>query len=163
MDEPYKEEYEEVVENFEGDTSRNYPKRFPQKLLSKTSDLSSQVSVANNDTSKILSKLTESLPILQDPVPSINSNSSDTMFSGAENLDISKMDNYDHMAHLDILGPSGVIDEQLHLDDQTLVDELVSERLKNIIPDNLISSSGNLESELDFEALGVTFCQNSRS
>lgn len=138
-----------------------------------------------------MSKISESLPILQDAVSIISNGCDSNLFGSTENLDMSKIGSYDHITHLDILNTSGVIDknlmideklvEQLHLVDQSnLVDELVSERLKNIpdfsvqisngppLPDNilennLISNNSNLDPELDFEALSEEFNRNTRS
>lgn len=124
-------------------------------------------------------KISDSIPMLQESVPIISSNCDGNIFENTDNLDMSKMTQYDHIAHLDILNTSGVIDknllideklvEQLHLVDQSnLVDELVSERLKNIIPDNilennLISNNANLDTDLDFEVLREEFGNNTRS
>ncbi|XP_008561219.2 uncharacterized protein LOC103581025 [Microplitis demolitor] len=108
-------------------------------------------------------------------VPMMTSNCDGNLFVGTDSIDINKITNYE----LDLLSSNGVIDknlmideklvEQLQLVDQTrLVDELVSERLKNIMPDNildsnLISSNSNLDTELDFEALSEEFNRNTRS
>ncbi|XP_012257863.2 uncharacterized protein LOC105687081 [Athalia rosae] len=164
-----------------------------------SSDISSMkvhCTASDNNLVKMLpitaiSKISESLPILQDAVSIISSTCDSNLFGSTENLDMSKIGNYDHITHLDILNTSGVIDknlmideklvEQLHLVDQSnLVDELVSERLKNIpdfsvqisngtpLPDNilennLISNNSNLDPELDFEALSEEFNRNTRS
>lgn len=171
--------------------SQNFAKGF-QKLVSKivpmtTTDLHCikiQGTTLDSGPSKMLSttaicKISDSLPILQDTVPIISSNCDSSIFGSTENLDMSKITNYDHISHLDILNTSGVIDknlmideklvEQLHLVDQSnLVDELVSERLKNIMPDNilennLMSNNSNLDTDLDFEALSEEFNRNTRS
>ncbi|XP_078039260.1 uncharacterized protein LOC144471257 [Augochlora pura] len=171
--------------------SPNFVKGF-QKLVSKiipitSSDMScvkNQSSSLDTSSCKIMPatsgcKLPDSITILQDTVPIISNNCDTSIFGSSENLDMSKITQYDHIAHLDILNTSGVIDknllideklvEQLHLVDQSnLVDELVSERLKNIMPDNilennLIPNNSNLDTELDFEALSEEFNRNTRS
>ncbi|XP_006612490.1 uncharacterized protein LOC102673147 [Apis dorsata] len=171
--------------------SQNFIKGF-QKLVSKiipmtSSDLNcvkTQSASLDTGSCKIMPatsgcKISDSLPILQDAVPIISNNCDSNIFGSSENLDMSKIAQYDHIAHLDILNTSGVIDknllideklvEQLHLVDQSnLVDELVSERLKNIMPDNilennLISNNSNLDTDLDFEALSEEFNRNTRS
>ncbi|XP_031830563.1 uncharacterized protein LOC116426147 [Nomia melanderi] len=171
--------------------SQNFAKGF-QKLVSKiipitSSDINcakTQSAPLDTGSCKIMSatsgcKISDSIPILQDTVPIISNNCDTSIFGSAENLDMSKIAQYDHIAHLDILNTSGVIDknllideklvEQLHLVDQSnLVDELVSERLKNIMPDNilennLISNNSNLDTELDFDALSEEFNRNTRS
>ena len=171
--------------------SQNFIKGF-QKLVSKiipmtSSDLNcvkTQSASLDTGSCKIMPatsgcKISDSLPILQDAVPIISNNCDTNIFGSSENLDMSKIAQCDHIAHLDILNTSGVIDknllideklvEQLHLVDQSnLVDELVSERLKNIMPDNilennLISNNSNLDTDLDFEALSEEFNRNTRS
>lgn len=124
-------------------------------------------------------KIADPLPLLQDQVPIMSGSCDSSIFGSTDNLDMSKIPSYDHIPHLDILTTSGVIDkhlmmdeklvEQLHLVDQSnLVDELVSERLKNIMPDNilennLIANNTNLDTDLDFEALSEEFNRNTRS
>lgn len=171
--------------------SQNFIKGF-QKLVSKiipmtvpdTNCVKTQSAPLDTNSCKIMPttsscKISDNLPILQDTVPIISSNCDTSIFESSENLDISKIAQYDHIAHLDILNTSGAIDknllideklvEQLHLVDQSnLVDELVSERLKNIMPDNilennLISNNSNLDTDLDFEALSEEFNRNTRS
>ncbi|OAD62286.1 hypothetical protein WN48_06803 [Eufriesea mexicana] len=171
--------------------SQNFVKGF-QKLVSKiipmtSSDINcvkTQSASLDTGSCKIMPatsgcKISDNLPMLQDAVPIISSNCDTSIFGSSENLDMSKITQYDHIAHLDILNTSGVIDknllideklvEQLHLVDQSnLVDELVSERLKNIMPDNilennLISNNSNLDTDLDFEALSEEFNRNTRS
>lgn len=171
--------------------SQNFAKGF-QKLVSKiipisTSDLNcgkTQNSALNENSCKILSassvcKVSDSISVLQDTVPIISNDCDTNIFDSTENLDMSKVTQYDHITHLDILNSSSVIDknllideklvEQLHLVDQTnLVDELVSERLKNIMPDNILESNiipnnTNLDTDLDFEALSEEFNRNARS
>ncbi|XP_076182306.1 uncharacterized protein LOC143154244 isoform X1 [Ptiloglossa arizonensis] len=171
--------------------SQNFAKGF-QKLVSKiipmtSSDITcakTQSAPLDTGSCKIMPatsgcKISDSIPILQDTVPIISSNCDTSIFGSAENLDMSKIAQYDHIAHLDILNTSGVIDknllideklvEQLHLVDQSnLVDELVSERLKNIMPDNilennLIPNNTNLDTDLDFDALSEEFNRNTRS
>ncbi|KAG7200314.1 hypothetical protein KM043_017778 [Ampulex compressa] len=171
--------------------SQNFAKGF-QKLVSRiipmtTSDLNcikTQTLPLDTGSCKVMSpsstcKLSDSVSMLQDSVPIISNNCDTSIFGGTENLDISKIAHYDHIAHLDILNTSGVIDknllideklvEQLHLVDQSnLVDELVSERLKNIMPDNilennLITNNSNLDTDLDFDALSEEFNRNTRS
>ncbi|XP_076247227.1 uncharacterized protein LOC143187117 [Calliopsis andreniformis] len=171
--------------------SQSFAKGF-QKLVSKiipmtSPDISStktQSAPLDTASCKIMPatsncKIGDSIPILQDTVPIISSNCDTSIFGSAENLDMSKITQYDHIAHLDILNTSGVIDknllideklvEQLHLVDQSnLVDELVSERLKNIMPDNilennLIPNNSNLDTDLDFDALSEEFNRNTRS
>ncbi|XP_015601627.1 uncharacterized protein LOC107270815 [Cephus cinctus] len=185
--------FNKIQNNFDNieNGSQNFTKGF-QKLVSKTVSIScSDLTGAKtegmsleNSSSKLLSttaicKISDSLPILQDTVPIISSGCDSSIFGSTENLDISKISNYDHITHLDILNTSGVIDknllideklvEQLHLVDQTnLVDELVSERLKNIMPDNILENSlmpnnSNLDTDLDFEALSEEFNRNTRS
>ncbi|XP_015118720.1 uncharacterized protein LOC107042250 [Diachasma alloeum] len=112
-------------------------------------------------------KIPEGLPILQDTVPIINANCDASIFGGSDNLD--------PIGHLDyaVMDKHLMMDEklveQLHLVDQSnLVDELVSERLKNIIPDNILENNlmpntTNLDTELDFEALSEEFNRNTRS
>ncbi|CAG5096051.1 Similar to ZNF839: Zinc finger protein 839 (Homo sapiens) [Cotesia congregata] len=134
---------------------------------------------SGNDSNKdILCKLSNNLQTIMNEsvVPIITSNCDANLFVSADNLDITKMTNYD----LDLLTSNSVIDknlmmdeklvEQLQLVDQTrLVDELVSERLKNIMPDNILdsnlisSNTANLDTELDFEALSEEFNRNTRS
>ncbi|XP_017882060.1 uncharacterized protein LOC108626108 isoform X2 [Ceratina calcarata] len=171
--------------------SQSFVKGF-QKLVTKiipmtSSDMNcvkTQSSPSDTDACKMMPttsscKISDSLPMLQDTVPIISSNCDTSIFGSSENLDMSKMTQYDHIAHLDILNTSGVIDknliideklvEHLHLVDQSnLVDELVSERLKNIMPDNilennLIPNNSNLDTDLDFEALSEEFNRNTRS
>ncbi|XP_076752984.1 uncharacterized protein LOC143424658 isoform X2 [Xylocopa sonorina] len=171
--------------------SQNFVKGF-QKLVSKIIPMTSldincvktQSASLETGSCKIMPttsgcKISDNLPILQDTVPIISSNCDTNIFGSSENLDMSKIAQYDHIAHLDILNTSGVIDknllideklvEQLHLVDQSnLVDELVSERLKNIMPDNilennLIPNNSNLDTDLDFEALSEEFNRNTRS
>ncbi|XP_012276900.1 uncharacterized protein LOC105697810 [Orussus abietinus] len=124
-------------------------------------------------------KISDGIPILQDAVPIMSSTCDSNIFGSTENLDMSKITNYDHIAHMDILSTNGVIDknlmideklvEQLHLVEQSnLVDELVSERLKNMMPDgilegNLIPNHSNLDTDLDFEALSEEFNRNTRN
>ncbi|XP_035734683.1 uncharacterized protein LOC118447189 [Vespa mandarinia] len=173
------------------DGSQSFAKGF-QKLVSKivpmsTSNLNcGKVQSSTLDTSpcKILPaasicKASDSISVLQDTVPIISNNCDTNIFDSTENLDMSKVAQYDHITHLDILNSSSVIDknllideklvEQLHLVDQTnLVDELVSERLKNIMPDNIlegniIPNNTNLDTDLDFEALSEEFNRNARS
>lgn len=170
--------------------SQNFVKGF-QKLVSKiipmTSDINcvkTQSTSLDTNSCKLMPstsgcKISDNLPILQDSVSMISNNCDTSIFGSSENLDMTKIAQYDHIAHLDILNTSGVIDknllideklvEQLHLVDQSnLVDELVSERLKNIMPDNilennLISNNSNLDADLDFEALSEEFNRNTRS
>nr|XP_033340620.1 uncharacterized protein LOC117228754 [Megalopta genalis] len=171
--------------------TQNFIKGF-QKLVSKIIPMTSpdmsciknQSSSMDTNSCKIMPatsgcKISDSIPILQDTVPIISNNCDTSIFGSAENLDMSKITQYDHIAHLDILNTSGVIDknllideklvEQLHLVDQSnLVDELVSEQLKNIMPDNilennLICNNSNLDTELDFEELSEEFNRNTRS
>ncbi|XP_015438466.1 PREDICTED: uncharacterized protein LOC107193517 isoform X2 [Dufourea novaeangliae] len=171
--------------------SQNFAKGF-QKLVSKIIPISSSdMNCVKNQSVPLVTssckmipatsgcKISDSIPIIQDTVPIISSNCDTSLFGSAENLDMSKIAQYDHIAHLDILNTSGVIDknllideklvEQLHLVDQSnLVDELVSERLKNIMPDNilennLIPNNSNLDTELDFDALSEEFNRNTRS
>ncbi|XP_054014979.1 uncharacterized protein LOC128895953 [Hylaeus anthracinus] len=171
--------------------SQNFAKGF-QKLVSKIIPMTSpdiscaktQSTTLDTDSCKIMPvasvcKITNSIPLLQDTVPIISNNCDTSIFGNAENLDMSKITQYDHIAHLDILNTSGAIDknllideklvEQLHLVDQSnLVDELVSERLKNIMPDNilennLIPNNSNLDTDLDFDALSEEFNRNTRS
>ncbi|XP_017789964.1 PREDICTED: uncharacterized protein LOC108572275 [Habropoda laboriosa] len=171
--------------------SQNFAKGF-QKLVSKiipitSSDINcvkTQSASLDTGSCKIMPatsscKISDNLPILQDTVPIISNNCDTSIFGSSENLDMSKIAQYDHITHLDILNTSGVIDknllideklvEQLHLVDQSnLVDELVSERLKNIMPDNilennLIPNNSNLDTDLDFDALSEEFNRNTRS
>ncbi|KOX78127.1 hypothetical protein WN51_09486 [Melipona quadrifasciata] len=170
--------------------SQNFVKGF-QKLVSKIIPMTSDINCAKTQSTPLDTnsckmmpstsgcKISENLPILQDSEPMISNNCDTSIFGSSENLDMTKIAQYDHIAHLDILNTSGVIDknllideklvEQLHLVDQSnLVDELVSERLKNIMPDNilennLISSNSNLDTDLDFEALSEEFNRNTRS
>ncbi|CAK9816541.1 Zinc finger protein 839 [Anthophora plagiata] len=171
--------------------SQNFAKGF-QKLVSKiipitSSDMNcvkTQSASLDTGSCKILPatsgcKISDNLPILQDTVPIISNNCDTNIFGSSDNLDMSKIAQYDHITHLDILNTSGVIDknllideklvEQLHLVDQSnLVDELVSERLKNIMPDNilennLIPNNSNLDTDLDFDALSEEFNRNTRS
>lgn len=171
--------------------SQNFAKGF-QKLVSKiipmtSSDITcvkTQSAPLDAVSCKIMPatsgcKISDNIPILQDTVPIISSNCDTSIFGSAENLDMSKITQYDHIAHLDILNTSGVIDknllideklvEQLHLVDQSnLVDELVSERLKNIMPDNILENNlmpnnSNLDTDLDFDALSEEFNRNTRS
>ncbi|KAK1132286.1 hypothetical protein K0M31_016406 [Melipona bicolor] len=169
--------------------SQNFVKGF-QKLVSKiipmTSDINcvkTQSTPLDTNSCKMMPstsgcKISENLPILQDSEPMISNNCDTSIFGSSENLDMTKIAQYDHIAHLDILNTSEVIDKnllideklvELHLVDQSnLVDELVSERLKNIMPDNilennLISSNSNLDTDLDFEALSEEFNRNTRS
>ncbi|XP_063993935.1 uncharacterized protein LOC135171380 [Diachasmimorpha longicaudata] len=112
-------------------------------------------------------KIPEDLPILQDTVPIITANCDGSLFGGSDNLD--------PIGHLDytVMDKHLMMDEklveQLHLVDQSnLVDELVSERLKNIIPDNILENNlmpntTNLDTELDFEALSEEFNRNTTS
>ncbi|KAF7403135.1 hypothetical protein HZH66_005402 [Vespula vulgaris] len=173
------------------DGSQTFAKGF-QKLVSKivpmsTSNLNCskvQSSTLDANSCKILPaasicKASDSISVLQDAVPIISNNCDTNIFDSTENLDMSKVAQYDHITHLDILNSSSVIDknllideklvEQLHLVDQTnLVDELVSERLKNIMPDNIlegniIPNNTNLDTDLDFEALSEEFNRNARS
>ncbi|XP_015172909.1 PREDICTED: uncharacterized protein LOC107064591 [Polistes dominula] len=150
-----------------------------QKLVSKIESIStlelnnakSQSSTLDTNPCKILPttsicKVSENTSVLQDTVPIISNNYDTTnIFDSTDNLEMSKVSQYDHIAHLDILNSSSEIDknlliddklvEQLNLVDQTnLVDELVSERLKNIMPDNILE---------DFAVLGEEFNRNSRS
>ncbi|KAK2587890.1 hypothetical protein KPH14_003987 [Odynerus spinipes] len=171
--------------------SQNFAKGF-QKLVSKiipisTSDLNcnkAQGSTLDENSCKILPttsvcKVSDGISVLQDTVPIISSDCDTNIFDSTENLDMSKVAQYDHITHLDILNSSSVIDknllideklvEQLHLVDQTnIVDELVSERLKNIMSDNILESNiipnnTNLDTDLDFEALSEEFNRNARS
>ena len=169
-------------------STQNLAKGF-QKLVSKiipmtSSDMNCIKTVSSDTSSKVMPatsscKISDNLTMLQDTVPIISNNCDTNIFGSSENLDMSKITQYDHIAHLDILSTSGVIDknllideklvEQLHLVDQSnLVDELVSERLKNIMPDNilennLIPNNSNLDADLDFEALSEEFNRNTRS
>ncbi|XP_076661511.1 uncharacterized protein LOC143365321 [Halictus rubicundus] len=190
QDTPNFEKMQNGLSNMENG-SQNFAKGF-QKLVSKiipitSSDMNcvkSQSAPLDTSSCKIMAttsgcKISDSIPILQDTVPIISNNCDTSIFGSAENLDMSKIAQYDHIAHLDILTTSGVIDknllideklvEQLHLVDQSnLVDELVSERLKNIMPDNilennLIPNNSNLDTELDFDALSEEFNRNTRS
>ncbi|XP_043283570.1 uncharacterized protein [Venturia canescens] len=185
--------YEKIDNSYENleTSSQSFVKGF-HKLITKVEPLNvSEISVKNVAESRLgvseekmlvdspICKIPDALPILQDSVP-IMSNSCDTsIFGSNDNLDITKITGYDHIPHLDILTSGGVMDkhmmmdeklvEQLHLVDQTnLVDELVSERLKNIMPDNildsnLITNGANLDADLDFEALSEEFNRNTRS
>lgn len=108
-----------------------------------------------------------------------SSNTETNIFQTSDNLEISKMTNYDHIPPLDILNGNGVIDknllidekivDHLHLvDNSNIVDELVSERLKSIMPENLLEnnvlqSNSNLNTELDFDELSEEFNRNTRS
>ncbi|KAK0158607.1 hypothetical protein PV328_009586 [Microctonus aethiopoides] len=152
-----------------------------QKLISKIVPMSSVnnnciKSEAFNSTPKDDCKLSDSVPIIRNTnVPIITATCDASLFGSTDNLDITKMTNYD----LDILSNGAVIDkhlimdeklvEQLHMVDQSkLVDELVSERLKNIMPDNILDSNlmannTNLDTELDFEALSEEFNRNTNS
>nr|XP_034190145.1 uncharacterized protein LOC117608725 [Osmia lignaria] len=176
--------FENSIEN----STQNLAKGF-QKLVSKiipmtSSDMNCIKTVSSDTSSKVMPatsscKISDNLTMLQDTVPIISNNCDTNIFGSSENLDMSKITQYDHIAHLDILSTSGVIDknllideklvEQLHLVDQSnLVDELVSERLKNIMPDNilennLIPNNSNLDADLDFEALSEEFNRNTRS
>ncbi|XP_043260708.1 uncharacterized protein LOC122402175 [Colletes gigas] len=190
QDTPNFEKMQNGLSNLENG-SQNFAKGF-QKLVSKiipmtSSDIScakTQSAPLDTGSCKIMPatsgcKISDSIPILQDTVPIISNNCDTSIFGSAENLDMSKIAHYDHIAHLDILNTSGVIDknllideklvEQLHLVDQSnLVDELVSERLKNIMPDNilennLIPNNSNLDTDLDFDALSEEFNRNTRS
>nr|XP_012148477.1 PREDICTED: uncharacterized protein LOC100878977 [Megachile rotundata] len=189
QDTPNFEKMQSDLNSIENST-QNLAKGF-QKLVSKIIPMTSSdincvktQSVPLDTSSKIMPatsscKISDNLPILQDTVPIISNNCDTSIFGSSENLDMSKMAQYDHITHLDILSTSGVIDknllideklvEQLHLVDQSnLVDELVSERLKNIMPDNilennLIPNNSNLDTDLDFEALSEEFNRNTRS
>lgn len=169
--------------------SQNFVKGF-HKLISKPAPLNgNDISGKNVGDTRLdaneekmlvdstICKIPDALPILQDSVPIMSNSCDASIFGSTDNLDITKITGYD--PHLDILTSSGVMDkhmmmdeklvEQLHLVDQTnLVDELVSERLKNIMPDNildnnLISNGANLDADLDFEALSEEFNRNTRS
>ncbi|XP_011496928.1 PREDICTED: uncharacterized protein LOC105361448 isoform X2 [Ceratosolen solmsi marchali] len=107
-----------------------------------------------------------------------NNNIESNIFETSNNLDITKITSYD-IGHLDILDNTGVMDKNLMIDDKfvehmeladnsNMVDEIVSERLKTMIPDNLLESNllhgnGNLVTELDFEELSEEFNRNTRS
>ncbi|XP_014615816.1 PREDICTED: uncharacterized protein LOC106793430 isoform X1 [Polistes canadensis] len=185
-----KQDIQSNLNNIE-DRSQNFVKGF-QKLVSKIGSIStlelnsakSQSSTLDTNPCKILPatsicKVSENTSVLQDTVPIISNNYDTNIFGSTDNLEMSKVSQYDHIAHLDILNGSSEIDknlliddklvEQLNLVDQTnLVDELVSERLKNIMPDNIlegniIANNTNLDTDLDFEALREEFNRNARS
>ncbi|XP_003424758.1 uncharacterized protein LOC100679300 isoform X2 [Nasonia vitripennis] len=152
-----------------------------RKLVPKTP--TSSVTVPNDDNIKIDDENNDheiddnSVQITTSSCSSNNPESS--IFEASDNLDISKMTNYDHITHLDILNSSGAIDknllideklvEHLHLvDNSNIVDELVSERLKSMMPENLLESNllhsnDNLDTELDFDELSEEFNRNTRS
>lgn len=93
-----------------------------------------------------------------------DSMSNDTnVYESNDNFDI------DHMAHLDILNESNNENYQLvDASNVNIVDELVSERIKSIMPENLLSDNllqhnENLNTEIDFEEFGEEFNRNTRS
>ncbi|XP_011310950.1 uncharacterized protein [Fopius arisanus] len=141
------------------DDGQNFTKGFQKIICDKPEGL-------NGDKSNC--KIPESLPILQDTVPIMNANCDASIFGGTDNLD--PIGHLDYSAVMDKhLMMDEKLVEQLHLVDQSnLVDELVSERLKNIIPDNILENNlmpntTNLDTELDFEALSEEFNRNTRS
>lgn len=153
-----------------------------RKLVPKATTTTS-VTVPNDDNMKVDDENNDHEVddnSVQITTSSCNSNNPEaSIFEASDNLDISKMTNYDHITHLDILNSSGAIDknllideklvEHLHLvDNSNIVDELVSERLKSIMPENLLESNllhsnGNLDTELDFDELSEEFNRNTRS
>ncbi|KAK0163186.1 hypothetical protein PV327_006894 [Microctonus hyperodae] len=180
-----KEETQSYEKNHNGfdnvdETTQTFSKGY-QKLISKIVPMSSVnnnciKSEAFNSTSKNECKLSDSVSIIRNTdVPIITTTCDASLFGSTDNLDITKMTNYD----LDILSNGAVMDkhlimdeklvEQLHMVDQSkLVDELVSERLKNIMPDNILDSNlmannTNMDTELDFEALSEEFNRNTSS
>ncbi|XP_043490114.1 uncharacterized protein LOC122516402 isoform X2 [Polistes fuscatus] len=185
-----KQDIQSNLNNIE-DRSQNFVKGF-QKLVSKIGSIStlelnnakSQSSTLDTNPCKILPatsicKVSENSSVLQDTVPIISNNYDTNIFGSTDNLEMSKVSQYDHMAHLDILNGSSGIDKNLLIDDKlvehlnmvdqtNLVDELVSERLKNIMPDNIlegniITNNTNLDTDLDFETLREEFNRNARS
>ncbi|XP_058808370.1 uncharacterized protein LOC131673977 [Phymastichus coffea] len=145
--------------------NEGFRKLIPKKMDSNEEELKSDDSNHHENTIQITTNCSNHSP---------DSN----IFDGSHNLDISKMENYDHITHLDILNSSSGIDknlmideklvEHLHLVDSSNIDDIVSERLKSILPENLLESNllnGNshLDADLDFDELSEEFNRNTRS
>jgi hypothetical protein len=148
-----------------------------RKLIPKTSTST----VSNDEELKVVNN--NSVPqvnenSVQITTSSSNNNTDSNIFGTSSNLDITKITSYD-IGHLDILDNTGVMDKNLMIDDKfvehmeladnsNMVDEIVCERLKTMMPDNLLESNllhgnGNLDTELDFEELSEEFNKNTRS
>ena len=174
----------EKCENLEETGSPSFVKGF-HKLIStivpvtETDEMSLET---DGSTDKMLDNNTEcpnselsdeentSEMILPDTVPTINNSS--TLFDSTDNLDITNISIHDQAQRLHIsLTTNDDMNhvEQLQLDDQSnLVDDLVTERLNNFLPHNIlslnmISNGTNLGTVLDFDELSEEFNRNTNS
>ncbi|XP_014205528.1 uncharacterized protein LOC106637311 isoform X2 [Copidosoma floridanum] len=168
-----------ISDNFNG---KGFRKLVPKAMTA------NEASVLRHENFEIMDSSSSNHEVNENSIQittSSNSNSSISdathIFESTDSLDISKMTNYDHIAHLDMLNESGAIDKNLMMDEKlvehlqlvnssniNIVDELVSERLKSVMPDGMLENdlmhhNGSLDTDLDFEELSEEFNRNTRS